>query len=47
MVYAVVDSYVYANWVFPVATAILLPNWLLFWVVLLSSPYQEDLKTKK
>lgn len=47
LVYAVVDSYVYANWVFPVATAILLPNWLLFWVVLHSSPHQEDLKTKK
>ena len=41
LVYAIVDSYIYANWVFPVAAAILLPNWLLFWVVLHSSPSQE------
>ncbi|KAJ4428966.1 hypothetical protein ANN_25962 [Periplaneta americana] len=44
LVYAVVDSYIYANWVFPVTTAILLPNWLLFWVVLHSSPHQEEIK---
>ncbi|XP_069676493.1 glycosylphosphatidylinositol anchor attachment 1 protein [Periplaneta americana] len=44
LVYAVVDSYIYANWVFPVTTAILLPNWLLFWVVLHSSPHQEEMK---
>ncbi|GFG36725.1 hypothetical protein Cfor_00879 [Coptotermes formosanus] len=42
LVYAVVDSYVYANWVFPVATAILLPIWLQFWVVLHSSPHQKE-----
>lgn len=42
MVYAVVDSDVYANWVFPVATAILLPIWLQFWVVLYSSPHQKE-----
>jgi len=42
LVYAVVDSYVYANWVFPVATAIMFPIWLQFWVVLHSSPHQKE-----
>lgn len=46
LVYAIVDSYIYANWVFPVAAAILLPNWLLFWVVLHSSPSQDETDKK-
>ncbi|KDR22254.1 glycosylphosphatidylinositol anchor attachment 1 protein [Zootermopsis nevadensis] len=46
LVFAVVDSYIYANWLFPVATAILLPNWILFWIVLHNSPYQEKKEEK-
>lgn len=38
LVYAIVDSYVYGNWVFTIATSVLLPNWLLFWVILGSKP---------
>nr|CAD7265801.1 unnamed protein product [Timema shepardi] len=38
LVFAIIDSSVYGNWVFSVATAILTPNWLIFWLVLNSKP---------
>ena len=34
---SVVDSYMYSNWLFSVATLLLFPNWLLFWSILWSS----------
>nr|CAD7460574.1 unnamed protein product [Timema tahoe] len=40
LVFAIIDSSVYGNWVFSVATAILTPNWLIFWLVLNSKPHK-------
>ncbi|XP_066999690.1 glycosylphosphatidylinositol anchor attachment 1 protein [Anabrus simplex] len=37
LMYSVVDSYIYGNWVYSVAVAILLPAWMLFWIVLHST----------
>ncbi|KAJ0171607.1 hypothetical protein K1T71_013157 [Dendrolimus kikuchii] len=32
--FAIVDSMIYGNWLFNVATAILLPTWMIFWQIL-------------
>lgn len=34
LLYAIVDNLIYGNWLFSIAVAVLLPVWLLFWVVL-------------
>lgn len=31
--FSVVDSYIYGNWLFDVVSAVLLPNWTIFWLV--------------
>uniref|UniRef100_A0A6M2DY57 Putative product n=1 Tax=Xenopsylla cheopis TaxID=163159 RepID=A0A6M2DY57_XENCH len=36
--YGVVDSMIYGNWAFNMITAILVPNWLLFWIVYNTNP---------
>ncbi|XP_077983005.1 GPI-anchor transamidase component GPAA1-like [Glandiceps talaboti] len=35
---AVVDSYVYNNWMFPLTSLLYFPNWLMFWSVLWQNP---------
>ena len=49
LMYSVVDSLIYGNWVFPAACTSLLPVWMLLWHVLFSKPtpqhHEEKLKT--
>ncbi|XP_070574447.1 glycosylphosphatidylinositol anchor attachment 1 protein-like [Ptychodera flava] len=35
---SVVDCYVYNNWLFPLASLLYFPNWLMFWCVLWQNP---------
>ncbi|XP_074035846.1 glycosylphosphatidylinositol anchor attachment 1 [Leptinotarsa decemlineata] len=33
VIYGIVDSMIYGNWLYSVVTCILIPNWLCFWIV--------------
>lgn len=37
LVFSIVDSMIYGNWFYNIATAVMLPMWLLFWNVMRSS----------
>lgn len=37
VVYSIVDSMVYGNWMYTLVTTILIPTWLCFWCVSFSS----------
>ena len=46
LMYSVVDSMIYGNWVFPVACTCLLPVWLMLWHVL-QTKVQEQPEQKQ
>lgn len=47
LMYSVVDSFIYSNWVFDVATLCLLPVWLLLWQIVHYKVSVEEGKCKK
>ncbi|KAK9887887.1 hypothetical protein WA026_000191 [Henosepilachna vigintioctopunctata] len=44
LLYSILDSMIYGNWLFNITTAILIPNWLCFWILTFSPkpPSYED-----
>lgn len=36
LVFSIIDSMIYGNWLFNIATALFIPNWLCFWVLTFS-----------
>ncbi|XP_044760728.1 glycosylphosphatidylinositol anchor attachment 1 protein [Coccinella septempunctata] len=36
LIYSIVDSMIYGNWLFNIVTAIFIPNWLCFWILTFS-----------
>lgn len=47
LMYSVVDSFIYSNWVFDVATLCLLPVWLLLWQIVHHKVSSEEGKCKE
>lgn len=48
IVFSVVDSMIYGNWLFGVVTSIFISNWLCFWIVAFSKVQpKEDIPKKK
>ncbi|XP_060515996.1 glycosylphosphatidylinositol anchor attachment 1 protein isoform X2 [Cylas formicarius] len=47
VVYSVVDSMIYGNWMFTVVTTIFIPNWLCFWCVAFSSVRRAEVSVEK
>ncbi|KAL3272393.1 hypothetical protein HHI36_013870 [Cryptolaemus montrouzieri] len=46
LVYGIVDSMIYGNWLFNIVTAIFLPNWLCFWILTFSPTQDSEEKDK-
>lgn len=46
LVFAVVDSLVYGNWIYDVVCCIFLPMWLSIWCLVMSAPYVKSHHTK-
>ncbi|XP_045476144.1 glycosylphosphatidylinositol anchor attachment 1 protein [Harmonia axyridis] len=42
LVYSIVDSMIYGNWLFNIITAIFIPNWLCFWILTFSPKSIEE-----
>ncbi|KAJ8925394.1 hypothetical protein NQ315_009226 [Exocentrus adspersus] len=42
VIYSIVDSMIYGNWLFSVVTSIFIPNWLCFWCVAFSSTMPKN-----
>ncbi|XP_072387692.1 glycosylphosphatidylinositol anchor attachment 1 protein [Diabrotica undecimpunctata] len=47
ILYGIVDSMIYGNWLYTVVTNIFLPNWLCFWIVSFSKQSSDTNKEKK
>lgn len=42
VIYSIVDSMIYGNWLFSVVTSIFIPNWLCFWCISCSNVKPKD-----
>jgi glycosylphosphatidylinositol transamidase len=47
IVFSIVDSMIYGNWLFSVVTSIFIPNWLCFWIVAFSKVQPDQVIPKK
>lgn len=41
IIFSIVDSIIYGNWLYSVVTCILVPNWVCFWSIAFSSVERE------
>lgn len=44
IIYSIVDSIIYGNWLFSVVTCIFIPNWLCFWSIAFTTVEKQNNK---